>query len=265
MGVIVILFSCFIVYKIAKMLLNKQAAIIVALFWLMYPFMITRYIVLNVTYDSLENMFNLLVLLFAIRYIKTNKPINLYYIGIMAGLLLLSKYSGIITLVTLIGFFIYQPGLRKVFKEPHVYIAILVCLLLFSPVLIWNYQHHFESFVFQLHHHTWAIQAHHPVAGPLTSIRFGKIWYYLGSAILAPFAVCFILILWAIISKKKLLKNIINQVEVKLILTLIGVIFVFWLCLSPFFQVNLIYTLYLSTLVIVLRCCCPKHHNKKYW
>lgn len=248
-GVLVIFISSYVVYKIVELLIDKSAGYLVALFWLTYPFMITRYILVNVTYDCLENLFNLLVLFFTLRYLKSRNSSNLYYLGVAAGFLLLSKYSGIIALTAILGFFIYQRELRGVFRKPHVYLSILICVLIFSPVIIWNYQHHFISFIYQLHHHTWEKEAVQSLAS--NKHGFARVWYYLGSAILGPFALCFLLILWIRITHKQVISNSVNHLEIKLILTIIGAIFFFWLCITPFCQVNLIYTLYLSSLVII--------------
>ena len=69
--------------------------------------------------------------------------------GIAFGLGLLSKYSlGLLGIAALV-FVILDPTARRWMKRPHPYLAALLALLLFSPVIIWNYENNWASFAFQ--------------------------------------------------------------------------------------------------------------------
>lgn len=69
--------------------------------------------------------------------------------GIAFGLGLLSKYTlGLLGIAALV-FVIIDSIARQWMKHPHPYLAALLALLLFSPVVIWNYQHDWASFAFQ--------------------------------------------------------------------------------------------------------------------
>ena len=69
--------------------------------------------------------------------------------GIAFGLGLLSKYSlGLLGIAALV-FVIVDPTARRWMKRPHPYLAALLAVLLFSPVIIWNYQNDWVSFAFQ--------------------------------------------------------------------------------------------------------------------
>lgn len=69
--------------------------------------------------------------------------------GIAFGLGLLSKYTiGLLALAALV-FVIIDPVARRWLLRPHPYLAALLALLIFSPVIIWNYQHDWVSFMFQ--------------------------------------------------------------------------------------------------------------------
>ena len=69
--------------------------------------------------------------------------------GIAFGLGLLSKYTiGLLGCSALL-FVILDPAARRWMRRPHPYLAVALALLLFSPVLVWNYQHHWTSFLFQ--------------------------------------------------------------------------------------------------------------------
>jgi dolichol-phosphate mannosyltransferase len=42
-----------------------------------------------------------------------------------------------------------DPRSRKLFFKPHPYLAALLAIAIFSPVILWNYQHEWASFLFQ--------------------------------------------------------------------------------------------------------------------
>ncbi|MBL8498706.1 glycosyltransferase [Nitrosomonas sp. JL21] len=69
--------------------------------------------------------------------------------GIAFGLGLLSKYTlGLLGIAALM-FVIIDSVARQWMKRPHPYLAALLAVSLFSPVIIWNYQHDWVSFAFQ--------------------------------------------------------------------------------------------------------------------
>ena len=70
-------------------------------------------------------------------------------IGIWLGLGALAKYHAVIVAFGLLGFLLTSPSQRHRFAHMNAYIAPLLALLLFSPVLVWNAQHAWASFLFQ--------------------------------------------------------------------------------------------------------------------
>lgn len=74
-------------------------------------------------------------------------------VGVAFGLGMLSKYTlGLLGLAALV-FVLIDPVARRSMARPHLYLAIILALLIFSPVLIWNFQHDWASFVFQSTRH----------------------------------------------------------------------------------------------------------------
>ncbi len=69
--------------------------------------------------------------------------------GVFAGVALLSKYSAALTLIGAFSYLLTQPRDALWLKRPQPYLAAVVALLLFSPVLIWNATHGWASFAFQ--------------------------------------------------------------------------------------------------------------------
>ena len=69
--------------------------------------------------------------------------------GVFGGLALLSKFTAAM-LVPAVAAFILVPGWRRRWLlSPYPWLAALIAVLLFSPVLIWNAQHDWASFRFQ--------------------------------------------------------------------------------------------------------------------
>jgi dolichol-phosphate mannosyltransferase len=69
--------------------------------------------------------------------------------GICLGIGLISKYTiALLGPVTLV-FMLWDSGSRRWFRRQEPYIAALLALAVFSPVIIWNAQHDWVSFAFQ--------------------------------------------------------------------------------------------------------------------
>ena len=140
--------TAYILYLLAKKIFDEKAAI--ATF---YVFLSAILIVVGstlITPDIPLMFFWALTLYAAYIYLEEDNKNYALLTGVAAGAMLLSKYTGILPLFTLfIYILIYK---RTVFKDKYLYFAILLALVIFSPVLVWNYQHDFISFIFQFHH-----------------------------------------------------------------------------------------------------------------
>ena len=69
--------------------------------------------------------------------------------GMCAGLALCSKYSAVLTIIGAAGFLLTEPRSRGWLARPQPYVAGLVALAIFLPVLIWNAENDWVSFLFQ--------------------------------------------------------------------------------------------------------------------
>ena len=70
-------------------------------------------------------------------------------VGVFLGLGLFSKYTiGLLGLAIAV-FLIVDSSSRRQLLKPHPYIAAIIALLIFSPVIAWNMQHDWVSFLFQ--------------------------------------------------------------------------------------------------------------------
>jgi dolichol-phosphate mannosyltransferase len=72
-----------------------------------------------------------------------------YGAGICFGLGMLSKYSIALLGASALVLLLVDPGSRRVLKSIHPYLAGLLALALFSPVIYWNATHEWASFMFQ--------------------------------------------------------------------------------------------------------------------
>ncbi len=70
-------------------------------------------------------------------------------VGICLGLAMLAKYHAALIIAGIVIFALSSRPHRRWFGEPGPYIAALIALIIFSPVLIWNAQNDWVSFGFQ--------------------------------------------------------------------------------------------------------------------
>ncbi len=69
--------------------------------------------------------------------------------GVAMGFGLLSKYTiGLLGLATAAFMLLDRPS-RSLWRRPHPYSAALLAVLIFSPVILWNFRNHWASFAFQ--------------------------------------------------------------------------------------------------------------------
>jgi len=69
--------------------------------------------------------------------------------GVALGVGLVSKYTILLLAVVAVTYVIVNPGPRRWLRRFEPYLAALCALAVFAPVLIWNWQHEWASFVFQ--------------------------------------------------------------------------------------------------------------------
>lgn len=158
--------TCFVIYKTASLCLNKEASYITVLVWLFSP-LVTLDLINQTTYDTPLTLFWALTLYFTIKYIQFNRNQDLYYVGLSIGLMLLSKYSGIVLVLALLVFLVATPY-RRLFKSIHFYLALILAIIVFSPVIIWNAQHDWISIRYQLNTHQMQ-HAHNSIGSMLKS------------------------------------------------------------------------------------------------
>src|SRR3954453_241678 len=79
-------------------------------------------------------------------------PVLWLAFGAFVGLALLTKYTAVLLPASVAGALLTGRAGRAHLRRPWIYLAALVALVIFSPVLYWNCRHGWVSFQFQLNH-----------------------------------------------------------------------------------------------------------------
>ena len=90
------------------------------------------------------------VLFFIERALIRPSPRAWYGVGLFLGLGMLSKYAVLPLASAIFLLLIFHRPWRFWLRRPEPYLALLIGLLMFSPVLIWNYLHDWASYNFQV-------------------------------------------------------------------------------------------------------------------
>ena len=105
--------------------------------------------------------------------------------GLFAGLAMLSKFTAIMLLPAVVAFALVPDWRRRWLLSPWPWLAVLIAVIVFLPVLIWNAQHDWASFRFQF---VRAV-ATHPLSfrtvGEFIGLQFGLVGFVLLPVVLS--------------------------------------------------------------------------------
>jgi 4-amino-4-deoxy-L-arabinose transferase-like glycosyltransferase len=239
--------STYLIYKIVSLMSNKNMALVAALLWMMYPFATTRFIAVSMTLDGLEVFFSLLIIYSAFLWIKYRQTRYIYFLSIAIGMGMLAKYNVVILLLAIIVYFLFDKDLRKIYLSPHLYVGMLIAILIFSPVIIWNYQNHWVSFSYQLNSHKWT--------GGVNAINSASkhglpgMWFYIGSCVFGVLHILLLIMFYLKFIKKI---TIADDKYNKGVIFSIYVILLFWLYQSYSAHVGLNYMVTVSALICII-------------
>lgn len=88
-------------------------------------------------------------LYFFYKALVLNESRSWYWAGFWLGVGLLSKYSIVLLGIPVIAYLSVLPNARRWFFRQEPYLAVVLALVLFSPVIYWNARHGWVSFFFQ--------------------------------------------------------------------------------------------------------------------
>jgi 4-amino-4-deoxy-L-arabinose transferase-like glycosyltransferase len=89
------------------------------------------------------------VLFFLAKVLESGRGAWWLAVGAATGLSLLSKYTALLFGPAILIWLISAPKLRQWLISPWLYFGGLVALIVFSPVILWNADHHWVSFIKQ--------------------------------------------------------------------------------------------------------------------
>lgn len=104
------------------------------------------------TPDGPQALFWALAIYFVYKAVEKGNGRSWYLAGAMFGFGLLSKYTMVLLAPCVFMFLLASTEGRKWLFRKEPYLAFLLGLLIFSPVIIWNARHDWVSFLFQLSH-----------------------------------------------------------------------------------------------------------------
>ena len=147
-GFLLTLLSTWLLYALGKLWFSKKAGLWAALLFQLLPLFFVYGVL--ITPDVPLTFFWLLTLHLFSLALHEDQKWAWYLAGAALGLGMLSKYTGVFLVPSAFLFLIldsrYRPWLLR--KEP--YLALVIALIVFAPVILWNIEHGWTSFVFQV-------------------------------------------------------------------------------------------------------------------
>lgn len=137
-------------YKTAQKVMNNEAGWVVLLLFIFLPAVQMGYCF--ITPDSPLVMFWAMGMYYTYLALKEGKTIHFILSGILTGLMMLSKYAGILFPAAV---FIYLLFFRRdVFRDYRLWLSLLIAVLCLFPIFYWNYLNDWISIKFQYEHGT---------------------------------------------------------------------------------------------------------------
>ncbi|MCL2484878.1 MAG: glycosyltransferase family 39 protein [Endomicrobia bacterium] len=167
-----------LMWKFVKKLFNETIAAASVIIVNTIPLMMAASFI--ITPDTPVFLFYAFTVYFLWRLVDSSETKYWYLTGVFFGLTLLSKYTGVLFAPCLLVYMILDKKLSW-FKNKHFYLMFLTAFIVFLPVVIWNAQHGWISFTYQLGHGLYN-----------TSLNIGYVFEYLGAQALVAGPVIFI-------------------------------------------------------------------------
>jgi dolichol-phosphate mannosyltransferase len=147
-GFLLTLLSTWLLYALGKLWFNKKAGLWAAFLFQLAPLFFVYGML--ITPDVPLSFFWLLTLyLFSIA-LHDNQKWAWYFAGAALGLCMLSKYTGVFLVPSAFLFLILDRRYRQWLLRKESYLALVIALIIFAPVILWNIEHDWASFIFQV-------------------------------------------------------------------------------------------------------------------
>jgi len=208
-----------LIYLIGKTVKDKLTGLFAAMLYnaSVYCFVIAGIFILPDTPQLFFWLLSLYMIILALPDKETTKASRnlIFFVSIPLGLAMLSKYTSVFLWLG-VGLYIIFFN-RKWLKTSELYLAVLLSLIIFSPVILWNIENNFISFNFQRERVGIFSSGIRPDF--FAAELFGQVFYN------NPFN--FAIIIMALIALKKKNFNIRKEYSRILLLTSLPLIFVF--------------------------------------
>jgi dolichol-phosphate mannosyltransferase len=147
-GLLLTLLSTWLLYTLGRFWFNRRAGLWAALLFQLIPL----YFVygLLITPDVPLIFFWLLTLYLVSLAVRGEKKWVWYLAGAALGFCLLSKYTAIFLVPSTLLWLILDRCHREWLTRKEPYLALLIAALFFTPVILWNVEHDWASFGFQV-------------------------------------------------------------------------------------------------------------------
>ena len=150
-AVVVGTINTYLIFLIAKKIKNSLAGLYAAFLYTasIYGFVVNGLFILPDAPLSLFWLIDLYLFIHILIDDELTKKNRLFLLlsGVVTGLAMLSKYNAAFLWIGFLGYLLLYN--RKWFKAKELYFALLISIILFVPVIIWNVDNHFISFKFQ--------------------------------------------------------------------------------------------------------------------
>jgi undecaprenyl-diphosphatase len=174
-SIITTIILSFLTWKFVKKLFGETVAAASVIILNTFPLMLIGSVI--ITPDTPLFLFWSFTIYYLWKLVETKRTKYWYITGVFFGLAMLSKYTGVLFVPCLLVYMVFDKKLEW-FKNKHFYLMFFVSLIIFAPVIYWNWQNGWISFTYQLNHGLYN-----------TKLNFGYIFEYLGgqALIAGPF------------------------------------------------------------------------------
>ncbi len=137
--------NVYLIYKMGCLLKDRYTGIVSTLLTCasIYASVITGVFILP---DTPQSFFWILALYIFIKHIQSDSDKYLYYFGVAVGFAMLSKYHGVF-LWGGAGLYFLTYKYKKLFSRSFI-LSVVISIIIFSPVIIWNYFNDLSSLNF---------------------------------------------------------------------------------------------------------------------
>ena len=146
-GLWLVVVSTLLINALGRLWFSRRAGLWAALLFQVIP----AYSIYGViiTPDAPLICFWLLTIYLVSIAVLKDRPSAWYCAGAALGFAMLSKYTALFLVPSALLFLIADRAHRKWLLRKEPYLAFFLSLVIFSPVILWNYQHQWASFAFQ--------------------------------------------------------------------------------------------------------------------